>query len=235
MIKIIIPMAGLGQRFKDAGYSNWKPLIKVNGEIMIKTVVESLRPKKHNYEFIFIVRKDCCENYLIDKILKEIEPNCKIVKIEEKTEGSGITLLSAGHLIYNDEIIVSVCDTKSIIDIDDFIDRAKGKDGLIATFETNLSHFCFVELNKDGFVRCKEKERISTHASTGIWYFANGAKMLAALCKGIYHNDRVNNEFYSTIAYNYLESKNIDIYNTKIISMGTPEELNEYINSCANI
>jgi len=227
-LKIVIPCAGKGQRFADAGYEVLKPLIDVNGRLMVDRVIDSLRPKRHDYQFIFIVLKEHCLRYGIDEILKRIEPNSQIVVIDKYTEGSGITLLSASHLIYNDEVIVSVCDTQSLLDIDDFIDKTQGKDGLIATFETEQSHFCFVELNDKGFVRCKEKEHISSHASTGIWYFDSGAKLISALCEGIYANDRVNNEFFSTIAYNYLKSTNIGIYDTKVISMGTPKELEEY-------
>ena len=37
---ILIPMAGLGSRFKNAGYKNIKPLIKVNGKTFIQWAVE---------------------------------------------------------------------------------------------------------------------------------------------------------------------------------------------------
>ena len=39
-MKIIIPMAGLGSRFTEQGYTDPKPFINVNGKPMIRRVVE---------------------------------------------------------------------------------------------------------------------------------------------------------------------------------------------------
>ena len=40
-LNVLIPMAGLGSRFKDAGYTFPKPLIEVEGKPMIQLVVEN--------------------------------------------------------------------------------------------------------------------------------------------------------------------------------------------------
>ena len=50
-MKILIPMAGAGKRFFDAGYVFPKPLIEVNGKPMIQVVVDNLNIKA-NYIFI---------------------------------------------------------------------------------------------------------------------------------------------------------------------------------------
>jgi len=229
MLKIVIPCAGLGRRFLETGIQTPKPLIDVDGKPMVWRVIESLRPRK-DYQFVFIVQEAHCQSHNIDFVLKRIEPNCEVVVIDKLTEGSGITILAAAHLFYNDEVIISVCDMISKIDMDDFLKEARKKDGMMVTFETNETHFCFTEIDKDGnFVRCKEKEPISTHAQSGVWYFKNGAKMLSALTEGISLNERTNNEFYSTIAYNHLKSKNIGIYNAEVIPLGTPKELDAYL------
>lgn len=229
MLKIVIPCAGLGSRFRDEGYDSPKPLIDVGGKPMIQVVVDSMRPKRHDYQFVFIVQKSHCESHQIDKKLKEIEPSCEVVVINGTTEGSGITVLAAAHLLYKDEVIVSVCDMKSDFDIDDFIDKTKDRDGMMVTFETEVPHFCFTLLDEYGwFVKCLEKTPISTHAHAGVWYFSNGARMLSALTEGITLGEKVNNEYYSTIAYNHL-GKNIGIYNAKTIPLGTPKELKEYL------
>lgn len=39
---IVIPIAGKGQRFKDAGYTEWKPFIDIMGKPMIQRAIESL-------------------------------------------------------------------------------------------------------------------------------------------------------------------------------------------------
>ena len=42
MINIVIPMAGAGKKFLDAGFSFPKPLIDIKGKPMIQWVVENI-------------------------------------------------------------------------------------------------------------------------------------------------------------------------------------------------
>ena len=46
MINVVIPMAGRGQRFVEAGYDKPKPMIDVVGIPMIKRVIDSLTSKQ---------------------------------------------------------------------------------------------------------------------------------------------------------------------------------------------
>ena len=59
-MKILIPMAGEGSRFKKEGYTFPKPLIDVNGKPMIQCVIENLDFDAH---YIFLVRKEHIEKY----------------------------------------------------------------------------------------------------------------------------------------------------------------------------
>ena len=54
-MNVIIPMAGKGKRFVDAGYSFPKPLIDVNGKPMIQVIVENLNLDANH---IFICQKN---------------------------------------------------------------------------------------------------------------------------------------------------------------------------------
>ncbi len=52
---IVIPMAGLGTRFEEKGYTDKKPFIDVNGKPMIQRVIENLDVEfDSKYEFILI-------------------------------------------------------------------------------------------------------------------------------------------------------------------------------------
>ena len=53
-LNIVIPMAGLGSRFRDAGYSVPKPLIEVLGRPMYAWAAESL-PLAQSSQLIFIL------------------------------------------------------------------------------------------------------------------------------------------------------------------------------------
>ena len=52
-VNIIIPMAGYGSRFSNAGYKTPKPLIDMFGKTMIETVIENLRPS-HNLYSVYV-------------------------------------------------------------------------------------------------------------------------------------------------------------------------------------
>ena len=56
-LNILIPMAGAGTRFQQAGYTFPKPLIEINGKPMIQLVVENLNVEAN---FIFVVQKRVC-------------------------------------------------------------------------------------------------------------------------------------------------------------------------------
>jgi len=42
ILKIVIPMAGAGTPFKEAGYTFPKPLIDINGKPMVQLAIENL-------------------------------------------------------------------------------------------------------------------------------------------------------------------------------------------------
>ena len=69
-MKILIPMAGAGSRFAEAGYDLPKPLIDVNGKPMIQHVVENIGIAG---EYVFIVQKEHYERYSLKYILKLIK------------------------------------------------------------------------------------------------------------------------------------------------------------------
>ena len=54
-MNILIPMAGAGSRFAEAGYTFPKPLIEIDGKPMIQLVVENLNIQAN---YIFIVQKE---------------------------------------------------------------------------------------------------------------------------------------------------------------------------------
>ena len=64
-LNILIPMAGAGSRFQEAGYNLPKPLIDVKGKPMIQHVVENIAL---DGKYIFIVQKEHQEKYNINSV-----------------------------------------------------------------------------------------------------------------------------------------------------------------------
>jgi HAD superfamily hydrolase (TIGR01509 family) len=65
-LNVLIPMAGAGSRFEQAGYTFPKPLIEVRNKPMIQVVVDNLNIKAN---YIYIVQKKHREKYNLDTLL----------------------------------------------------------------------------------------------------------------------------------------------------------------------
>jgi len=237
-VNIVLPIAGLGSRFTDMGYTKAKPFVDVNGYPMISQVLRNLSYPDANY--ILLVRKEHLEQEkeLFTALGKEL---ClSTVAIDRVTEGAVCTVLYAHKLINNDDQLI-VANSDQIIDekFSDFVDHclSSGDDGVIMTFrdETMNPKWSFAEVDKEGSVlQVKEKVPISDYATVGIYMFKKGKYFVDAALDMIIRNERVNNEFYVCPVYNYMikSNKSVTIYNILASSMhglGTPEDLDAYL------
>jgi dTDP-glucose pyrophosphorylase len=85
---VIIPMAGLGLRFMDEGYSETKPLISVSGLPMVIQATSCLPLAK---KYVFVLRKDMNGYQQITNLLKKTFDNVIIKELEEVTDGQATT------------------------------------------------------------------------------------------------------------------------------------------------
>lgn len=237
-VTIVIPMAGLGSRFEQAGYTLPKPFIDVGGKPMIARVMDNLAIPKARY--LLIARREHIEQNsdIILSLLKEYP--IKIIELDRQTEGAACTLLHARKEINHDNpILLANCDQIIDMDINDFIQDCKQRklDGSILTF-TNVNRdpkWSYAKVNDQGIVlEVKEKKAISDYATVGIYYYSKGSDFVNGAIDMIAENERVNGEFYSCPVYNYLirEHKKIGIYNIDYAAMhgiGTPEDLKAYL------
>ena len=231
-------MAGLGTRFKQAGYTRPKPFIDVLGKPMIYKVLENLYV--NDCRFILIIQKSFSTDFQVEIEELSKNHNVDIVEIELQTEGAACTSLFAlDYINTSDPLIIANSDQIIDMDLNAFIINAKDRnlDGSILVFESNHPKWSYVKIDDHGMMTLlKEKEVISRFATVGIYYFAKGIDFVNSAVKLIVNNDRVNNEFYVAPAYNYLVNsygKKVGIYQIKenqMHGLGTPEDLMEYIN-----
>jgi NDP-sugar pyrophosphorylase family protein len=232
-MKILIPMAGRGKRFEDAGYSFPKPLIDINGKAMIQVIIENLNfPSEH----IFLCQNEHYEKYSLKELLELISPNCKIIKVNEVTEGAACTALLAKELIDNDEELI-------IANSDQWIDwnnqhflsflRNNTADGGIVTFIATHPKWSFVKINdKNEVTEVAEKRPISNIATVGIYYFKKGSYFVKAAEKMIEKDITTNGEFYIAPTYNEMIQEGKKILHYPIAEMrglGTPEDLSNFL------
>ena len=234
-MNVIIPMAGRGKRFEDAGYSFPKPLIDVNGKPMIQIIIENLNlTAKH----IFICQEEHIQKFAIPDLMNLLKPNSEIIPIHEITQGAAETVLKAKNLINNDdELIIANSDQWIDWNQQHFLSfmRKKEADGGIVTFISTHPKWSYVRINDENLVEeVAEKRPISNIATVGIYYYKHGKDFVKAAEQMMTKNIRTNNEFYVAPVFNemILSGKKIHIYPiAEMKGLGTPEDLLRFFNS----
>ena len=241
---LIIPMAGNGQRFRDAGYSFPKPLIPVPPyETMIEMVIHNL---DYDGQHIFLVQQAHIDEFHIDKTLKLLEPGCIVVPVDGITEGAACTILLAEKYLNAEEELI-------IANSDQYVPNFHMKnflavtfspgDGGIVTFNATHPKWSFVRLgrlpnpepyeNVQVVVEVAEKNPISNIATAGIYAFKRSKDFVWAAKQMIEKNIRTNGEFYLCPVYNELIAAGQIIFDYRVKTIygtGTPEDLQTFLN-----
>ena len=238
MLNIVIPMAGRGSRFVNAGFNMPKPLIDVHGKPMIERVIDNLTPDCE-HKFIFIVLKEHINDYEVDKTLKSLSPNCEVVPINSVTEGAACTVLLAERYIDDNPLMIANSDQWVNYDINNYINYPSRYHGMIMTMFANDPKWSFIGFENDLVKEVVEKRVISNEATVGIYNFSKGTNFIDAAKVMIEKDLRVNGEFYVAPVFNELiESdmkigyQNIDSDKENVMfGLGTPEDLEIFLNS----
>lgn len=233
MLNIVVPMAGRGSRFADAGYKMPKPLIDINGHPMIEFVTKNIMPEvEHRY--IYICQQEHIEKYGLDKKLRTYSRDCEVIPITYITEGAACTVLLAEKYIdNNDPMMIANSDQFVDTDINQYMAHMKGYDGLIMTMPANHPKWSYVKYDGDLVTLVREKEVISNQATVGIYNYARGKDFVKYAHSMIDKNIRVNNEFYVAPVYNEMIEAGLRItycdVGEKMYGLGTPEDLNVFL------
>jgi NDP-sugar pyrophosphorylase family protein len=238
-------MSGHGKRFKEAGYTQLKPLIEIDGFPMIKHVVDLFQGVG---EVIFLCRDQHLESTDMPKILKDIRPDCKIIRVSDiHRKGPVDAVIQAKDYIDDDrEIIVSYCDYSTVWDFEGFIGDCKLRnlDGSVACYTGFHPHmlgsdnyaFCKENLETGLVEKIKEKEpftdnKMNEWASNGTYYFRNG-KILKKYFEQLIERDlHLGGEYYVSLVYNLLieDKLRVGVYPIeKMLQWGTPYDLQIY-------
>jgi NDP-sugar pyrophosphorylase family protein len=243
-MKVIVPMAGTGDRFRKAGYEDPKPLIPVNGKMIIEYILDMFDPDD---DYVFICNETHLRTTHMRETLLQLRPNAKIVSIPNHKKGPVYTLLDAGmdDFIHDDEeVIVTYCDNPYLKDYQHFKQWVKDKesDGCILSHTgfhphrlspTFMAHIKETDLRIEAV---KEKEPytddpMSEHASTGTYYFRKGSYVKKYFQELIDKDINHKGEYYVTLVYNLLINDGLAVhcYPTEHVTVfGTPEEVQNF-------
>ena len=234
MLNIVVPMAGRGSRFVQAGYKMPKPLIDIYGHPMIEYVVKDICPEQ-THRFIFICQQEHLEKYDLAYTLKQIAPGCVVVAVDHITEGAACTVLLAERYIDNsDALMIANSDQYVDMDINTYLSALGDNDGLIMTMPSTHPKWSYIGYDEKGFVMLvREKEVISDQATVGIYNYKHGADFVKYAKQMISKGIRVNGEFYVAPAYNEMIEAGMKIVykdvGAKMHGLGTPEDLGAFM------
>lgn len=239
MLTIVVPMAGRGSRFADAGYSLPKPLIPILGMPMIRLVIGNIRPSMA-HKFVFIVQSSIAQAYGLRELLPSWAPGSVLIEIDGITEGAACTVLAArSEIAAETPLMIANSDQYISIDIDHYLSAAAAPehDGFIMTMKAHDPKWSFVGIGPSGFVdRVVEKRVISDQATVGIYNFSRGGDFISAADAMIAAERRVNGEFYVAPVYNELIARGARIGTYDIgteaggmYGLGTPADLELFL------
>ena len=237
-MQIVITMAGLGSRFKKAGYTVPKYEITVHGKSLFEWSMESLKGyHSPDNDYFFIVRRqDDARSFILGQWAKITgnSDKARVIELDEPTDGQATTAMLAAPYWKKDEPLL-------IYNIDTYVEAGCMKsedisgDGFIPCFNAPGDHWSFVALDGSGNATLvREKERISDNCTLGAYYFSSCG--LYEQMYGEYYTDDTNmekGEKYVAPLYNYMISKGLTVriclVDAKAVHvLGTPEELDVF-------
>jgi NDP-sugar pyrophosphorylase family protein len=242
-MKIIVPMSGVGKRFLNAGYTDPKPLIDVDGIPMIYHVID-LFLNESNFHFI------CNENHLketkMEELLLKKVPTAKITTVPNEGRKGPVDAVTYifNEIDDNEEVIVTYCDYGTVWNYKKFLEemRTYDCDGGIASYIGFHPHmlgsdnYAFMKHHNMYVTDIQEKQpftnnKMEEYASNGTYYFASGKILKHYFQKLIDLDMNLNGEYYVSLVYKIMiqDSLKVRIFEIeKMLQWGTPRDLEDY-------
>ncbi|MBM4318087.1 MAG: hypothetical protein FJ116_11500 [Deltaproteobacteria bacterium] len=239
-IQLLIPMSGQGNRYREAGYTQPKPLIPVNGVPMISRLLENF---PESWKTVFVMAENH-RNTELPAVLSKERPQAKQIFIEKHTQGPSFAALKGLEVLDPDApVLLSYCDYAMVWDsarFARFVEESQCEACVIsyrgyhAHYRSSLQ-YAYSRLEGERVVEVKEKgsftsNRENEFASSGGYYFKSGKLLKEAIEFQIAQNLQLNGEFYSSLTVEALLRKNpkshVRVFEIPgFFQWGTPEDL----------
>lgn len=249
---LIIPMAGLGQRFANEGYKMTKPLIPVSGKPMVVQATHDLPAAEHQ---VFVLREDMPGFEAIALELKNNYPSAVIENIPAVTEGQACTALLGLDALERKlgevpgPVTFGACDNGALYDVDAFRELAANPEVDVIVWGVRghanavryPKMFGWIDAENGRIRSVSVKVPLATPETDpivlGTFTFRRAADYRLVVERLIARNGRVNNEFYIDSCINDAIDLGLRCHLFEVdsfISWGTPNDLKtfEYWQSC---
>lgn len=248
--KILIPMAGAGQRFADAGYKVHKPAImtidRKTGEEkpMVVCATRDLPGVAADGSNVIYVDRTFHKEDGVEDAIRSYYPKAVFLTVDHLTEGQACTCMLAEELLNPEEpLLIAGCDNGMDIDRKLFEDLTKKCDCIVFTYRHNEA--VLANPNAYGWMITDKEENITgtsikkaisdtpmeDPAVVATFWFKKAGIFVEATRKMIEENDRINQEFYVDQTVKHVldlgyKAKIFDI--DRYVGWGTPADYEAY-------
>lgn len=236
MTTIVIPLAARSEYFPSAQYPHPVPLTEVAKLPMIQYVIENLRHLDPGAKFVFVVLKEDCNRFHLDRSLKLLAEGSHVVALESMTQGALCSCLMAiDHIDPAEPLIIANGDQYLDIDIAALLPEFTSQDADAAClyFRSVVPRWSYVRLDGRQVVEAAEKNPISRHAIAGFYYFRRGELFLEAAMRSILQRVTEDGRYFIAPVLNQLIIDNCrvvakEVPNEAYFSFYTPQRIEEF-------
>ena len=248
--KILIPMAGAGQRFTDAGYKVHKPAIMTvdrktgQEKPMVVCATADLPDVAEDGSNVIYVERTFHKTDGVEDAIRAYYPKADFITVDHLTEGQACTCMLAEDKLNPEEpLLIAGCDNGMDIDRDAFDKLTRECDCIVFTYRHNEA--VLANPNAYGWMITDEDDNITATsikkaisdtpmqdpAVVATFWFSKAKIFIEATKKMIAEDDRINGEFYvDQVAKHVLDlgyrAKIFDI--DRYVGWGTPTDYENY-------
>lgn len=249
---LVVPMAGMGQRFVNEGYVQAKPLIEVSGKPMVIQASDDLPPAQQH---AFVLRSDMTGYQSITQTLQDAYPGAVIETIDQVTEGQACSALLGldameralgavtgtvtfgtcdNGVLYDEEALQKLLDDEKI---DVIVWAVRGNANAVRRPEM----FGWIEEEQGKIRSISVKTPLASPESDpivmGMFTFRKAENFHRVVKSLVDRNGRINGEFYLDSCINDALQMGLHCHMFEVdsyLSWGTPNDLRtfEYWQSC---
>lgn len=254
-MNILIPMAGAGSRFREAGYTVHKPVIPTRDRRdgreypMVVCATRDLPGVAPDGGNVLYIDRDFHRDGGVEEAIRRCYPAARFLTLDHLTEGQASTCLLAKEEINNgEELLIAGCDNGMVFNRAAFEERIAASDAVVFTYTRhpalaeNPNAYGWMVPDKAGRItRVSVKQPVSEdpfhdHAVVAAFWFRRGSDFVRAAEKMIAEEDRVNGEFYVDEVIRHvlelgLTARIFDV--ERYIGWGTPKDYEDYTRAFA--
>jgi NDP-sugar pyrophosphorylase family protein len=238
MSNVMITMAGIGKRFRDAGYDVPKYRINAHGRTLFAWSMLSLKSFiAAGARFSFVVRReDAAGDFIRAECAALGIAAPRIIEIDALTDGQATTAILGGMDLADPEQPFMVYNIDTFVHPDALPAAAVRGDGWVPCFPGKGEGWSFAAADSTGRITdLKEKQRISPHATVGLYWFSSFTLYRQAYER--FYSDAARmekGEKYIAPMYRQLiaEGREVCLHEVPfdaVIPLGTPAEVQAFL------